>query len=241
MEWMGISFSRTCSRTWLIALVGALLLWPAQPRAEQSPAPPSSSSLAGQRHATAAPDFPNAAAGSIAQNRYRNPYFGFSYEIPFGWVERTAEMQEDDSSNKAGSASAGKLLLAIFERPPEVSGDGVNSAVIIAAESAKSYPGLKAAVDYFAPLEEVTTAKGFKVVNQPYEFSVGSKKVAREDFSKEVGKITVLQSSLVVLEKGYVVSFTFIDDSENEAEELVEDLSFAAGGRPNRTPAGNSK
>ena len=36
------------------------------------------------------------------------------------------------------------------------------------------------------------------------------------------------QTSLVMLEKGYAVSFTFIGGSEDEVNELIEKLSFAA-------------
>ena len=36
------------------------------------------------------------------------------------------------------------------------------------------------------------------------------------------------QTSLVILEKGYAVSFTFIGGSEDEVNELIEKLSFAA-------------
>jgi hypothetical protein len=88
--------------------------------------------------------------------------FGFSYRTPFGWVDRTAQMQGD-----SGGSSKPQVLLAVFERPPEATADSINSAVVIAAETASSYPGLKSAVDYFGPLTELTTSKGFRVVNQP--------------------------------------------------------------------------
>lgn len=98
--------------------------------------------------------------------------------------------------------------------------------MIIAAESAASYPGLKSAADYFGPLAELTTSKGFKVENEPYEFAVGTKQLVRGDFSKPTGTLTMRQSSLVMLEKGYVVSFTFIAGSEDEVSELIEKISF---------------
>ena len=66
---------------------------------------------------------------------YRNPEFAFTYKIPYAWVDRTQQMQ-DDASDPAKS----KLLLAVFERPPEAIGETVNSAVVITAESAASYP-----------------------------------------------------------------------------------------------------
>jgi hypothetical protein len=148
-----------------------------------------------------------------------NTRFGFSYKVPYGWVDRTAAMQGDDTAK-------GQVVLAAFERPPEVTSDSVNSAVIIAAESAASYPGLKTAVDYFGPLSELTTSKGFTVVNPPYMFTTGSRPLPRADYSKPMGKLTMHQSSLAMLSKGYVISFTFIAGSEDEVDRLIESLKL---------------
>jgi hypothetical protein len=156
-----------------------------------------------------------------AETPYRNPEFAFTYKIPFAWVDRTQQMQDDSTD-----PTKPKLLLAVFERPPEVTGDSVNSAVVITAESAASYPGLKTAVDYMGPLTEVTTGKGFKPDGTPYEFSVGTITLVRGDFLRNVGALTMHQSSLVLLRKGYVVSFTFIAGSHDELDELIEKLSF---------------
>jgi hypothetical protein len=135
-------------------------------------------------------------------------------------------MQEGSETGKS------MLLLSAFERPPEATGEGINSAVIIAAESVASYPGLKTALDYFGPLTELTTAKGFKVVNEPYQFSVGTKPLVRSDFSREMGSATMRQSSLAIVEKGYVVSFTFIGGSEDEVDQLIENLSLVGKSKP---------
>jgi hypothetical protein len=154
---------------------------------------------------------------------YHNPEFNFTYKTPYAWVDRTQQMQ-DDSTDPAKS----KLLFAVFERPPEATGDTVNSAVVITAESAASYPGLKTAADYMGPLTELTTSKGFKPDGTPYEFLVGSTMLVRGDFTRNIGPLTMHQSSLVLLRKGYVVSFTFIAGSDDELDELVEKLSFSA-------------
>jgi hypothetical protein len=159
--------------------------------------------------------------GSVIEGIYRNPSFGFSYKIPFGWVQRTDQMQED--SNDSAKT---RVLLSVFERPPEATGDTINSAVVIAAEKTSSYSGLKTAADYFGPLAELATARGFKVDNEPYEFSVGTMQLVRGDLSKPRGSLTMHQTSLVVLKKGYVVSFTFIAGSEDEVGQLIEKLSF---------------
>lgn len=163
--------------------------------------------------------------GSIENGTYLNPAFGFQYKVPFGWVDRTEQMRDP-----AADSSRSLLLLATFERPPEAKDVTVNSAVVITAESTSSYPGLKTAADYFVPLSDVATGKGFTITNEPYYFSVGSKRVVRGDFSKKVDAVTMYQSSIVVLEKGYFVSFTFLGGGEDEVNESIENLSFLGAG-----------
>ncbi|HEV7217871.1 MAG: hypothetical protein ACHP8A_14520 [Terriglobales bacterium] len=196
---------------WTVLWLGCALLF-----GQQSSSHSSDSS---SKHSPASKSLPE--RGSITNNIYRNSYFHFSYQLPFGWVDRTSDMREDTDTDKS------KVLLAIFERPPAASGDTINSAVIIAAESVDSYPGLKTAADYFGPLTELTESKGFKVVNQPYDFLVDGRPVVRGDFTKERGKLEMQQASLVTLERGYVLSFTFLGGSQDEVTELVEKLSFA--------------
>ena len=159
-------------------------------------------------------------AGAISNGVYHNSSFGFSYKVPFGWVDRTADMQDD-------SAEAGKsrLLLAIFERPPAATGDTVNSAVVIAAEPLLA--GMKTAEEYLDWLAALATAKGFQAEGEPHEFFVAPAKLMRGDFSKARGALTMRQASLVTVERGYAVSFTFIGGSEDEVTQLIEKLSFA--------------
>jgi hypothetical protein len=162
------------------------------------------------------------AAGSVRDGIYRHVSFGFSYRIPFGWVERTDRMREDSDDS-----AAAWVLLAVFEHPPEATASSVNSAVVIAAESVSSYPGLKTAASYFGPLREVVTAKGFTMIDEPYECTIGTKQLVRADFSKARGSFAMHQASLVMLEKGYVVSWTFLGESDDEVEKLLGGLSFA--------------
>src|SRR5437870_7143381 len=145
--------------------------------------------------------------GALADGIYRNAFFGFTYKLPFGWVDRTADMREGDDPGKL-------LLLAALERTPEATGTTINSAVVIAAEIDSSISGLKTAADYFGPITELATAKGFSVLNEPHDFVVGTKHLVRGDFSKQRGSLTMYQASLVTLEKGYAVSFTFIRSEE---------------------------
>jgi hypothetical protein len=171
-------------------------------------------------------------AGSVSNGAYRNPDLGFSCKIPAGWVLRTADMnardaeQSDVKVNKDAPSGSGQVLLAAFSRPPQARAEDVNSSILIAAESAAAYPGLKDAAQYFGPLTEITKAQGFAEVGDPYEFPVGTKILPRNDFQKDVGTRVMRQSTLVMLARGYVVSFTFIGGTEDEVEELIGGLSF---------------
>jgi hypothetical protein len=180
-------------------------------------------------------------AKSAAHNEdpqlYRNPTFAFRFQIPYGWVDRTKEMQ---AGNEAGKA---EVLLAVFERPPQATGDTINSAVVIASESAASYPGLKKAEDYLGPLTELATSKGFKAEGEPYALEVESRQLLRADFTKPLSgktssvetsndKLTMRQCTLVLFAKGQVVSFTFIAGSEEELDDLMDGLHFGPAKSP---------
>lgn len=182
---------------------------------------------------------------------YRNPTFGFRYKIPYGWVERTQQTGEpyapeppdspdanaskpEDSKAKTAGKSQGEVLLAIFERPPDAIGDTVNSAVLIATESTAAYPGLNKAADYLAPLTELTASKGFKPEGDPDLIEIDGRQLVRADFTKSLtgktpnDKLTMWQSTLVLLSKGRIVSFTFIGGGEDEVDNLIEGLHFGA-------------
>jgi hypothetical protein len=204
----------------------------------QTPAPSSSQSKRLTKSASG-PDS-QLDAGTVSAGVYRNGGFGFTCKIPPGWVLRTADMNaRDDEGAKADggqpatdSGRAGRVLLAAFSRPPEARAEDVNASILIAAESAASIPGLKEAVQYFVLVNEAAKAQGLEMDDEPYDFVVGTKTVVRGDFQKDVGTRVMRQSTLVLLTRGYVVSFTFIGGTEDEVEELVKGLSFGRAPSP---------
>src|SRR5438445_3662444 len=192
----------------------------------------------------AAPNASPQSCGRLTDNVLKCPRFGFTYKVPFGWVDRTDGMQPDADSDKEESGEAAKpesggtakseTLLAVFERPPGAPGDSINSAVVIAAESLSNYHGIKTAADYFGPITELAEQDGFNLVSEPHEFPVGTRQFVRGDFSQERGKLTMWQSSLVMIEKGYIVSFTFVSSGEDDVQELIRNLSFATKAQPHK-------
>jgi hypothetical protein len=164
-------------------------------------------------------------SGQIKNGIYRNLFFDLSYKLPFAWVDRTKDMVEPENQPKS------LVLLSTFERPPEATGNTVNSAVVIAAEKL-SFSGIKTAEDYFASIKELAEAKGFKAVNEPYAEPIGTKQVIRGDFSKPRGSLTMYQTSLATIQKGYALSCTVIAGSEDEIQQLIGRLAFGAGKQP---------
>ena len=183
--------------------------------------------------------------GPLEGQVFRCAHFSFTYKVPFGWVDRTEETNEsletEGEADRAAEKAAGgesKTLLRVFERPPDARGETINSAVVIAEESLSRYPGLKTAADYFGPIADIAEKHGFTMLDQPYRFAVEDKQLVRGDFSREQGNLKMLESSLVVISKGAILSFTFIAGSEQEIEDLIAGLSFRASASeaPTRRP-----
>lgn len=211
----------------------------AQGSSASSPSPSSSSKHVKKAESAAHSSID---AGEVSGGVYRNKTLALACKIPEGWVLRTDEMsargegeEETPASAKpadpAAGSAGGEVLLAAFSRPPEARGEDVNASILIAAESASAYPGLKEAVQYFGPLTEVAKAQGFTADEEPYEIAVGAKTLVRGDFHKDVGSRVMRQSTLVMLAHGYAVSITMIGGTEDEVEELIDGLSFGTGGK----------
>ena len=224
-------------RPWCICLFAVLLFcFPVRSQAQSS-----SSSTSSSPKVVKKPAATNSAldGGDVNGGVYRNKTLGLSCKIPAAWVLRTEELNaqdvaEDgsDSATQAKTDSAGRVLLAAFSRPPEARAEDVNSSIVIAAESVATYPGLKEAAQYFGPLSEVAKAQGFTQLEEPYEFAVGTRTLARGDFQKDVGSRVMRQSTLVMLARGWAVSITFIGGTENEVEGLLAGLSFVVAAKP---------
>lgn len=236
-----MAFSGNALR-WLVVSLAAALLCPSVGIAQSSSTSPTAKTAreSGRKgsHTESSLD-----PGSVSGGVYRNQTLGFTCKIPAGWVLRTDEMNapEPESASGQGGASdaakpgaepassaGAKVLLAAFSRPPAATGEEVNSSILIAAESVSAYPGLKDAEQYFDPLTEVAKAQGFEIDEDPYEIAVGSKTLVRADFHKDVATRIMRQSTLAMLSHGYAISITVIAGTEDDVEDLIDGLDFAA-------------
>lgn len=159
------------------------------------------------------------------------------------------EVPKPDSNSKEAlreqTADGAQVLLGVFERPPEAAADSINSGVVIASESAAAYPGLKRAEDYVGPLTEVATAKGFKSLGEAFSLEIESRRLVRADFSKSLdvrlpateshkNELTMRQCTLIWMTKGRILSFTFIAESEEALDDIMDGLHFGDRKLPGR-------
>ena len=230
---------------WAVVALAALPLSQTA-RAQSSSTSSSSSNSAQHAKKPAAPVDSSIDNGTVTNGVYRNKTLALSCKIPPGWVLRTDEMnarqekkEEKENDNPAtaqppapaASSEGAKVLLAAFSRPPEARAEDVNSSILIAAENAASYPGLKDAAQYFFPLTEVAKAQGFTLDEDPYDIALGSKTLVRADFHKDVGTRVMRQSTLAMLAHGYAISITVIGGTEDEVEDLIDGLNFSPSGK----------
>lgn len=179
----------------------------------------------------------SAACGPLSNQVLSCPRFGFSYRVAYGWVDRTDEMQNEPTdaseggaapapSSKEAQSGKSETLLAVFQRPPGAPGETINSAVVIAAESLSNYHGIKTAADYLGPISELAEQRGFEAAGDPAEVTLDGRQLVRADFSKQRGKLTMWQASLVMIDKGFIVSFTVIGGGQDEVDDLIDNLKF---------------
>jgi hypothetical protein len=220
------------------------------PSAAQSPSTSSPNSPPHIRKPALAPES-GLDPGVVTNGVYRNKSLALACKIPEAWVLRTDEMNAREDSAKQvaeekkaataesngaqgtppASSLGSKVLFAAFSRPPEAKGEEINSSILIAAESASSYPGLTEAAQYFYPITEVAKAQGLAPDEDPYEVAIGTKTLVRGDFHKDVGSRVMHQSTLAMLVHGYAISITVIAGTDDEVEDLIDGLSFSASAK----------
>jgi hypothetical protein len=196
-----------------VRLIAALLLLTAISQAQTSPRSTESGSSQKATRSTF--------GGDVKDGAYRNSHFGFTCKIPDGWTVQTKEFAEG-----APESPATHLLLSVLKHSPGSPDSSVNSAIVITAEDQTLYPDMVEAADYFVPLTDFTKSKGFEVIQKPYPVKIGDEDLDRADFRKDLGHLSMYQSTLVTIERDYVLSFTFIGGSEEEITGLAGGLSF---------------
>jgi hypothetical protein len=158
-------------------------------------------------------------ASNVVGNVYSNSYFGFSYRIPTGMTSNLGTFRR---RIKAGEHERTYVLLSAFSSvPPSKARPGV----VIMADEASPYGGLKDGAAYLKRITGTMIAQGWSVSGRPSERAFGGKKFFRADYEKLGGPFPVYEASVCTVLKGYALDFVFSSGSESGIESQVLSLN----------------
>jgi hypothetical protein len=151
--------------------------------------------------------------GSFVQNTYRNDFFGFTYSLSGEWHK---------SSASPAPLPAGSYYLFIGDRH---TGHPLMNRVIVIADVESNYRSIRSPGEYVSAIvrQQVTHANA-EVTRQTSLFVAGAKHFDRADY-KMVQDGTTLYKSLVGTNRnGYWLSWSFVAQSEQELDDVVNTL-----------------
>ena len=125
-----------------------------------------------------------------------------------------------------GKGTAGKeiVLLSAFARPPQT-GNGVDPAVLLAAEAPGEASGADTPLEYLVAVKEAAGRSGMELAEPPRAIRADAQVVWRADFTSEPGSaLPRYQVTEVLLRRGYFVSYTVLVTAQPEAEDLLARL-----------------
>ncbi len=163
--------------------------------------------------------------GTVQNGIYRNSALGIECAVPAGWVLQTEAISQAESGVKGNSV----VLFSAFARAPHTSGAGVNSSILIAAESRASNPEVSTALEYLVLVKEAAHLGGLELTQPPRATQAGQRTLWRADFASDPEPGSgpgSYQISEVMLARGYFVSFTFVAGGREAAESLLANLHF---------------
>jgi hypothetical protein len=161
-------------------------------------------------------------AGAVENGVYHNAALGFECVVPAGWVLETEQM----ATAPATTDGKALVLFSAFARTPHSEGAGVNASILIAAERQPSDPDVDTPLEYLVLLKEAAKQGGLELTQPPREIPAAH--LWRADFASDPESSGPLQYQIseVMLARGYFVSFTFVADTQQGAENLLSNLHF---------------
>ena len=168
----------------------------------------------------------NPDGGQVNKGIYQNTFFGLSYRLPeqlkVNTDEHKSASRAADSDNHHASSF---ILLNASEDTKEAK---VKEGVMVIADKADFYGGLRNGNDYLERLTSYYARQGSDVIHSSVECSYAGKQFFRGDYARPGTTKIVYMSALVTVRRGYALSFIFTAGSRERLEELVGTLQSIA-------------
>ncbi len=176
----------------------------------------------------------------FSDNVYTNTFFGFSYEIPKGWIVQKADVGKAavrlgismlangdpimPDIAEAISTNAYQLLFVTKQTTKEISTQV--SSLQIQALDAKSGPDLKSGEDFLKLGTEFLAGTGltFSVAAPAEQFTIEGRTFWRVTLDITVKGVISHAVEAVTIEKGYVLLFVFASPDVSKLDELVHTM-----------------
>ncbi|HVZ60907.1 MAG TPA: hypothetical protein VG892_09000 [Terriglobales bacterium] len=155
---------------------------------------------------------PTAGKGSVRNNVYTNPFFGFTYTIPKDWKV----IRGPEQISKQGGCPKDQCVLL------EVQSHTGTGRVEIKAVQLRPGGTAKEIVQKFAGQEETY---GMKAAGPQGESQGGSLKLSRADYQSPDPSAPVFETLVVTTAKGNALLFTILSDSQNLRTELTSGIT----------------
>ncbi len=206
--------------------------------AQTKPAGPPASSSKPTPPAAQKPAAPNAAGtveplpdeGTVKDDTYTSDYFNFTYTFP-----EHLELDEQFMEGREDVSGQAVVLLAAYGPSAQ---PGRREGVVISADRLDAAPAADWASVYFQSIGKLLAAQDAQRVGPTREYDFDGHKFYRADFQRG-GDSPGVQSVLVTLRRGYVLSFDFAAVTAAECDQLIQSLNslhFAALKSPAITP-----
>ena len=165
-------------------------------------------------------------AGHFSDGVYVNSYFRLAYTLGGGWY-----LNEDLMKGRISRFSGNYLLLAADRH----TGKPMRERVLLVADDASQYKPRLSPVEYVTKMgKALIQHPGMELVRNSYQVEHAGKTFARMDYKESYGSGSVSRAFAATEVNGYLLSWTFVANSPQELNELVDSLdrlSFKAAAK----------
>ncbi len=150
--------------------------------------------------------------GAVARDFYRNSYFGLSYALPTGWVEK--HQGPPPSGN-------GAYVLTLLRPGPAYKGASKGSLLITAQDLFFSLNPAHNAVEAIQFAKE-TLASSYKVEQPPTQVTIAGHSFARFDYTSPVAQLHWHMLATEI--RCHAIRFVFTSADSDLIESLIKDM-----------------